>query len=830
MSGRRATSLACALRTGGDALFRSTLAALVIAAAGFGAGSAVAADPLTMTARALLDGHARLGTWMAIQVDLENAGQPVSGELRLTGGVQGQTRFGTPVDLPTGSRKRYTLYAQPPAFGDHLEVAVVAAGKPVATRQVAFVAADPSQLLVGVVAERPDRIIGDLGVLAAPNTVPPAIVALTINTLPERVEALSAIDRLVWQDVDASDLNPAQLGALRGWIAQGGRLVIVGGTGGPGLLSAFPDELLPYRPSATVDLPASALGTLLGELPSTATDLTALGGPAGAGRPLAIVGDRVVAAELTFGNGSVTILGFDPTTPWIADSKADAVIWRRVLPTRSGSAIFTSGSDDSQLVNAVLSLQAAALPPIGGLFALLIAYIVLIGPVNYLVLRRLGRRELAWLTMPVLIGVFAVAAYVFGASLRGTDILVNEVAIVRGAPGTDAGQGQVYLGIFSPGRGTYQLEVPGGALLSTPISQETGGMPGAGSLDVLQGDPARVRDLAVGFSSIRTIRADTPLPAPNLAIDLRLENGHLKGTVTNHSSSTVEGVAVVLGASAATLGDLGPGASATVDVVAGAGGDPFGQPLSDKLIGQVFFGDPGRSTDATSRAMTRRAIIDQLSFDPNFGPSGMLNADGPVVLGWGSNDPLAVNVEGREPRRTGTVLYLIPASMRVQGAVSFGLDLVRSTVVASDTAVFNKGPRDLNFGQGSVTVAYRPVSFDGSIRATRLALQFNAGADQFKGGADIGVGSGTIEPVGPAPTSSPGTGPNFDGLPEVDLFDRTAGAWVRLPHLGGGVPVSIKDPERYVDPTTGSVLVRFVNDRTDSVGFQFAVRIDGEVR
>lgn len=821
MSGRRATSLACALRTGVDALFRSTLAALVIAAAGFGAGSAVAADPLTMTARALLDGHARLGTWMAIQVDLENAGQPVSGELRLTGGVQGQTRFGTPVDLPTGSRKRYTLYAQPPAFGDHLEVAVVAAGKPVATRQVAFVAADPSQLLVGVVAERPDRIIGDLGVLTTPNTVPPAIVALTIETLPERVEALSAIDRLVWQDVDASDLSPAQLGALRGWIAGGGRLVIVGGTGGPGLLSAFPDELLPFRPSATVDVPASALGTLLGELPSTATDLTALGGPAGAGRTLAAVGDRVVAAELTFGNGSVTILGFDPTTPWIADSKADAAIWRRVLPARSGSAVFTSGADDSQLVNAVSSLSAAALPPIGGLFALLVAYIVLIGPVNYLVLRRLGRRELAWLTMPALIGVFAVAAYVFGASLRGTDILVNEVALVRGAPGTDAGQGQVYLGVFSPGRGTYQLEIPGGALLTAPMSQEMGGMPGAGSLDVLQGDPARVRDLAVGFSSIRTIRADTPLPAPNLAIDLRLEDRHLKGTVTNHSSSTVEGVAVVLGASVAKLGDLGPGASATVDVEARS--DPLGQSLSDKLIGQVFFGDPARSADATSRAMTRRAIIDQLSFEPNFGPTGTLNADGPMVLGWGSNDPLAVNVEGREPRRTGTVLYLIPASMRVQGAVSFGLDLVRSTVVASDTAVFNKGPMDLNFGQGSVTVAYRPVAFEGSIRATALALEFNAGAD-------IGAGSGTIEPVGPPPTSAPTTGPNFDGLPEVDLFDRTAGAWVRLPHIAGGVATSVKDPDRYVDPTSGSVLVRFVNSRTDSVGFQFAVRIDGEVR
>jgi len=270
----------------------------------------------------------------------------------------------------------------------------------------------------------------------------------------------------------------------------------------------------------------------------------------------------------------------------------------------------------------------------------------------------------------------------------------------------------------------------------------------------------------------------------------------------------------------AKLGDLAQGASATVDVE--ARGDSSGQSLSDKLIGQAFLGD--RSTDATSRAMTRRTIIDQLSFDPNFGASGMLNADGPVVLGWGSNDPLAVSVEGREPRLTSNVLYLIPASMRVQGAVSFGVDLVRSTVVASDAAVFfNKGPMDLNFGQGSVTVAYRPVAFEGSIRATALALEFNAGAD-------IGAGSGTIEPVGSAPTSAPTTGPSFDGLPAVDLFDRTAGAWVRLPHIAGGVATSVKDPDRYVDPTSGSVLVRFVNSRTDGVGFQFAVRIDGEVR
>ncbi len=85
--------------------------------------------------------------------------------------------------------------------------------------------------------------------------------------------------------------------ALQGWVAGGGRLVIVGGTTGPNTLSAFPDTFLPYRPSATVDVAASALGGLVGAVPASAPDLTALGGALTEGRTLLTSGDRVIAAE-----------------------------------------------------------------------------------------------------------------------------------------------------------------------------------------------------------------------------------------------------------------------------------------------------------------------------------------------------------------------------------------------------------------------------------------------------------------------------------------------------------------------------------------------------
>ena len=42
-----------------------------------------AADGPTMTARALLQGHVRTGSWFAIAVDIANAGPTVTGEIRI---------------------------------------------------------------------------------------------------------------------------------------------------------------------------------------------------------------------------------------------------------------------------------------------------------------------------------------------------------------------------------------------------------------------------------------------------------------------------------------------------------------------------------------------------------------------------------------------------------------------------------------------------------------------------------------------------------------------------------------------------------------------------
>ena len=587
-------------RIGAVVALTAGIVAAPVAASGRPTTAVTSPPGLTMEAAVMLDGHARVGSWMAIDVRLKNDGPPIVGELRITGGTQGRTRFGTLVQAPTQSDQTHRLYAQPPGFGRELEVSLYSGETTIATAKAAYTIHDGTQMVVGIVAERPGDIIGDLDLLPNMNNVKPLTVGLDAADLPTRVEAWGALDRLIWQDVDSTQLNTEQIAALRGWVAGGGRLVIAGGTSGPAGLSAFPDAILPYRPTTTTDVAASSLGALLGEVPDDAKDLPALSGTLTAGRALASVGDQTVAAERPYGTGAVTIIGFDPTAAWLTGTRPAEGLWRRLIPTRSagGAAI----SDDSQIVQAASQLPTLALPPVGGLIALLGGYILLIGPVNYLVLRRLDKREWAWVTMPALIVAFAVGAYGFGSLLRGSDIIVNEVAIVRGAPGATEGLAQSYLGVFSPSRGSYQVRVPGGALLSSPISGDFMGVDGnQSSLDVLQGDPSRVRDLGVGFGSLRTIRAESAVTVPLIEADLRLEEGRLKGTVTNASEEVLQAPAVVLGGTVAKLSDLAPGQTASVDVALQV--VQMGQQLSDKIVGQIFFGDPSQGGEGTARAV-----------------------------------------------------------------------------------------------------------------------------------------------------------------------------------------------------------------------------------
>ena len=93
-----------------------------------------------------------------------------------------------------------------------------------------------------------------------------------------------------------------------------------------------------------------------------------------------------------------------------------------------------------------------------------------------------------------------------------------------------------------------------------------------------------------------------------------------------------------------------------------------------------------------------------------------------------------------------------------------------------------------------------------------------------------------VDPVTDEPSAAPGMpaardcqSAVVDGVADIELFDLDAQTWRRLPHFDAGTRYSVADPTRYVDPTTGTVLIRYVNDMSDQVGFQVDVALTGTV-
>ena len=786
-----------------------------------------------MTVEPMLGPTFRAGSWVAVRVQLENNGPAVDGALELAPSTGGGS-YRIPVQLPSGARQEHFVYGDAGVLSARFDANLVSGDTVVATQRLTMQPKSTSALRIYVVAERADALVAPLRGGAATNSnVAPEIVAISPANLPHRVEPWASIDMLVWQDADSNLLQADQIEALRAWLGTGGTLAIVGGSTGATRLGGLPADLLPFQPTAVVDVAPEDLIELVGGRPLDATSIPAFAGNIERGTSM-VKGNPTFAAIGPYGRGSVALIGFDPTTPWIATSPGAANLWQRLVPagTHPLADVLSGNLDEGYLTSALSAIPSVTLPRIDQLIILLAAYVICIGPINYLVLRRRDRREWAWLTMPAITAVFAVIAYGFGVAGRGSSVVVNELAVVRGATGSNLGIAQVHVGVYSPSRATFNVSVGGHPLLSS--TQTTQGFDNFGRdiqtepLDVELGDTSVIRDYQVGFGTLRSFQAEAVATTPNIETDLRLDGALLTGTVRNASAEDAVDVTLVYASGIQAIGTLAPGetheVSLTTTTTAG------GRSLAERLVP-----DPDPTDQAAVRSRSaRQALIQHLAGgwnEPfNQRPSDVFGT-GPVILAWRSGSVLDVNV-GTAAEQVGETLYVLSGRASVHGPVSFTGNLLRNTTLDTDAIDAGVADKTHRVSQGTLTEEFRAPGLESQFTPTELRFRFSTNTEPTPNGEpqDLLTLPEAEQPPSDSPMlADPRPDDDFPAMPRMQLYDVVDQRWVELEPPQRAVTYTVQNPVRYVDDE-GAFRVRFVaRDPGLNAEFTFGVRLDGTV-
>jgi hypothetical protein len=298
------------------------------------------------------------------------------------------------------------------------------------------------------------------------------------------------------------------------------------------------------------------------------------------GRPLVVTTSR--------GRGQVTALAFSPEREPFRSWGNKAWFWARLFGV-PGDCFgetprnFYGGWSLDSVFGAMVETRQVRKLPVEWLLTLLVVYLVVIGPFDRWLLKRLNRQMLTWVTFPAYVVFFSLLIYYIGFRLRAGDTEWNEVHVVDVLPRGEqvALRGRTFASLYSSANARYRLgsDQPFAALRGEFMGPAGGRQEGARVEATLK--PAGFQaEVAVPVWSSLLYVSDWEEPAspPFSARVTAGRSGDHTVVVENRLARPLAGLHLCVGDRVYTLGEVAAGQSRTFPVAAASG-----QPLGDFL-------------------------------------------------------------------------------------------------------------------------------------------------------------------------------------------------------------------------------------------------------
>jgi hypothetical protein len=576
------------------------------------------------------DGVCRVGSWTPVRVTLHSKTDAFTGHLELVvpdgDGVPSRvtTRGLGPVLVPAGGTRTTTLYVR---FGrmheeigvtfrvddevvarDKFQTGIEDAKRSILSsgRELIVAVGYPCGLKEAIELRDQDEYDEDATVVAQLSST---------DQLPTRWYGYEGVDFVVLAtgNLDAYrnlTADSAQAAALEEWVRRGGRLVLCVGKNAPTVLRAD-HALSRFAPGSFSNADMATLRDV-NEIEDYSEDLE---------NPVA-VGDeglRLLAPRLrdvdgyvevkrepdlplvirsAYGFGEVVFVAVDldlaPFSRWAGRGR----VVNRLLGFDTADEIEELnerynygrryGDHAGQLRSALDNFEGIRLVPFSVVAALILLYVILIGPVDYFVLKKYFKRmEFTWITFPIIVLVFSFGAYGLAYWLKGSQIRINQIDLVDVDVETGSVRGVTWVNLFSPRTDGYDFSVQpqsleGGAAQDPQVLFSWLGLPGdaLGGMNPSSGGMSffdaydfspqldRVQNMPVAVWSTKSLTARWQYElgdAPPFDATLQVKQLGLRGKITSRLDFSLEDCVVLHSGVAYVVGDIEPGETFVLD-------------------------------------------------------------------------------------------------------------------------------------------------------------------------------------------------------------------------------------------------------------------------
>lgn len=407
---------------------------------------------ITIDAKIGFEQKYKIGVNTPFSIFVKNDGENFDGELQVKiiqfryDNKDEYSIYAHKLELPQGSTKSIDFDIIIPSLQKSIEISLIQDGKVIATKIENCKPLSPSDTMVGVLTDDKESL-NKLALLKIRKNIEAennrstsqsnitnknlialndALIFFDEKSFPNTSKSLSNLDALIINNYDTSRLNNNQLSILKGWVNNGGNLIL--GTG------INKDKVMKNLADITIDENTEKI-------------------------PMEGV-ENEFSWLIPKGNGKILVHSFDLGLAPFADIQNNDILltelYNNIMPQISNTITNIYNPNYNHILDNILTDDNNL--NIKLIFIFVALYIIIVGPILYIILRKKDKLQSTWFIMPSIALGVTLIIYSVSFLTPYKKPIINTISIINLKNDSNIANINTALGILSPSKGDINVK------------------------------------------------------------------------------------------------------------------------------------------------------------------------------------------------------------------------------------------------------------------------------------------------------------------------------------------------------------------------------------